>query len=58
MSSSYSCFLTHIQVSQETGEMVWYSYLFKSFSQFITIHTVKGFGAVNEIEVDVGLEIA
>ena len=36
--------------------MVWYSYLFKSFSQFITIHTVKGFGAVNEIEVDVFLE--
>ena len=36
--------------------MVWYSHLFKSFPQFIMIHTVKGFGIVNEIEVDVFLE--
>ena len=50
------CFLTCIQVSQETGKMVWYSHLFKSFPQFIMIHTVKGFGIVNEIEVDVFLE--
>jgi len=25
------CFLTHIQVSQETGNMVWYFHFFKSF---------------------------
>ena len=49
-------FLTHIQVSQETGKMVWYSYCFKSFPQFIMIHTVKGFGVVDETEVDVFLE--
>ena len=36
--------------------MVWYSHLFKSFPQFIMIHTVKGFGIVNEIEVIVFLE--
>ena len=38
--------------------MVWYSHLFKSFSQFIMIHTVKGFGVVNVFleEVDVFLE--
>ena len=36
--------------------MVWYSYLFKNFSQFVVIHTVKGFGVVNEAEVDVFLE--
>ena len=36
--------------------MVWYSHLFKSFPQFVMIHTVKGFGVVNETEVDVFLE--
>ena len=36
--------------------MVWYSHLFKSFPQFIMIHTVKGFNTVNETEVDVFLE--
>ena len=35
--------------------MVWYSYLFQNFPQFIVIHTVKGFSAVNEAEVDVFL---
>jgi len=33
--------------------LVWYSHLFKNFSQFFVIHTVKGFGIVNEAEVDV-----
>ena len=36
--------------------MVWYSYLLKSFPQFIMIHTVKCFGVVDETEVDVFLE--
>ena len=36
--------------------MVWCSHLFKSFSQFVMIHTVKGFSTVNKIEVDVLLE--
>ena len=36
--------------------MVWYCHLFKSFQQFIMIHTDKGFGVVNETEVDVFLE--
>ena len=43
MSSSNCCFLTCIQVSQEAGQMVWYSHLFQNFPQFIVIHTVKGF---------------
>ena len=38
--------------------MVWYSHLFKSFPQFVVIHTVKGFGVVNEAEVDVFLELS
>ena len=36
--------------------MVWYSHLHKNFPQFVVIHTVKGFGIVNEAEVDVFLE--
>ena len=36
--------------------MVWYSYLFKNFPQFIVIHRVKGFSVVNEAELDVFLE--
>ena len=53
---SNCCFLTCIQVSQEIGKVVWYSHLFKNFSQSVVIHTVKGFSIVNEAEVDVFLE--
>ena len=56
MYGSNYCFLTCKQVSQETGRVVWYSQLFKNFPQFIVIHTVKGFGVVNEAEVGVFLE--
>ena len=31
--------------------MVCYYHLFKSFSQFIMVHTVKGFGIANETDV-------
>ena len=41
MSSSNCCFLTCIQVSQEAGQVVWYSHLSQNFPQFIVIHTVK-----------------
>ena len=51
-----TCFLICIQVSWETDKVVWYSNLFKSFPQFVTIHTVKGFTIVDETEVDVFLE--
>ena len=56
MSGSNCCFLTCIQVSQEAGKVVWYSYFFKNFPLFIVIHTDKGFSGVNETEVDVFLE--
>ena len=36
--------------------MVWYSHLFKTFLQFVVIHTVKGFGIVNKAQVDVSLD--
>ena len=60
-------FLSYIQASQETGKMVWYSYLFKNFPWFVVIHTwghkesdatyelnntVKGFHIFNEEELD------
>ena len=38
--------------------MVWYSRLFKNFPQSVVIHTVKGFGIVNNSEVDVFLKLS
>ena len=58
MSSSNCCFLTYIQISQEAGQVIWYSHLLKNFPQFAVIHTVKGFGIVNKVEVDVFLEFS
>ena len=49
-------FLTLIQDSQETGKMVCYFHHLKTFPQFITIHTVKGFSVVNKTEIDVFLK--
>ena len=56
MSGSNCCFLTCIQVSQETSKVVWYSHLFKNFLQFVVIHTVKGLHMINKVKVDVFLE--
>ena len=58
MSSSNCCFLTCIQISQEAGQVVWYSHLLHNFPQFIVIHTVKGFGIVNKAELDGFLELS
>ena len=58
MSSSNCCFLTYIQISQEAGQVVWYSHLFQNFPQFIVIHTVKGFGIVSQGGIDVFLELS
>ena len=38
--------------------MLWYSYLLKNFTQFVVIHTVKGFGIVSKAEVDVFLQVS
>ena len=56
MSSSNCCFLTCIQISQEAGQVVWYSHLFKNFP-VVVIHTVKEFGVVYKA-VDVFLELS
>ena len=37
--------------------MACYSHLFQNFPQFVVIHTVKGFGIVNKVEVHVFLEL-
>ena len=58
MSSSNCFFLTCIQVSQEAGQVVWYSHVSQNFPQFIVIHTVKGFGMVNKAEIDAFLELS
>ena len=54
----FCCFLTCIQISQETCQVVWYSYLFKNFPDFVMVCTVKCFGKVNKTEVDVFLELS
>ena len=38
--------------------MILYSHLSQNLPQFIVIHTVKGFGIVNEAEIDVFLELS
>ena len=58
MSSSNCFFTTCIQISQEAGQVVWYSHLFQNFPQFIGIHRVKGFGIVNKAEIDIFLELS
>ena len=57
MTGPNCCFLT-CKVSQEAGQVVWYSHLFQNFLQFVVIHTVKGFGIVNKAEVDFFLELS
>ena len=54
--SSYCCFLTCIQISQEVDKVIWYSHLLKNFPQFVLMHTVKGFSIGHKAEVDVVLE--
>ena len=58
MSDSHCYFLTCVKVSQEAGQVVWYSHLFQNFPQFLVIHTVKGFGIDNKAEIDVFLELS
>ena len=58
VSSSNCCFLTWVQISQEAGQVVWYSQLFQNFPQFLVIHIVKGFGIVNKAKVGIFLELS
>ena len=58
MSTCNCSFLTCVQISQEAGDVVCFSHLFKNFPQFVLIHTVKGFSIVNEVEVGIFLEFS
>ena len=58
MPISNCCFLTCIQISQEAGQVIWYSLLFKNFPQFVVIHRVKGFGIVNKADREVFLDLS
>ena len=51
-------FLSCIQISQEAGQVVWYSHLFQNFPQLVVIHTGKSFGIVNNAEVYAFLELS
>ena len=55
VSGSNCCSLTCVQVSQEAGQVVWYSHVLKNFPQFVVIYIVKGFGLFNKAEIDVFL---
>ena len=58
MSRSNCCFLTCIQISQEAGQVVWYS---QSLSEFSTVYCdphSQRLGIVNKAEIDVFLELS
>src|SRR5574341_644082 len=57
MSSSNCCFLTCIQISQEAGQMVWFSHLLKNFPVCCYPHSQR-FDVINKAEVDVFLELS
>ena len=54
MSGSNCCFLTCIQVSQETSKVLQYSH--QNFPQFVVIYIVKGFSVINEADVNIFLK--
>ena len=58
MSSSNCCFLTCIQISQEAGQVVWYSQLFKNFPVCCDPYSQRLWHTVNKAEVDVFLELS
>ena len=54
MSSFNCCFLTCIEISQEAGQVVWYSHLLKNFPVCCDPH--KGFGIVKSASGSSGKE--
>uniref|UniRef100_A0A8C6D259 Kinesin-like protein n=1 Tax=Moschus moschiferus TaxID=68415 RepID=A0A8C6D259_MOSMO len=52
MSSSNCCFLTCIQISQEAGQVVWYSHLFKNFPEIgIYVEIKRSDGRIHQAMV-------
>jgi len=58
MSISNCWFLTCIQISQEAGQVIWYSHLLKNLPQSVMIHRSKGFSIVNEAEVGIFMKFS
>ena len=60
MSGSNCCFLTCIQIVQESGKVVWYSHLLKNFTVccYPQQPLTKGFGILNKAGVDAFLELS
>ena len=64
MPSSNCCFLTCVQVSQEAGQVVWYSLSFRIFHSIVIIEKTREvqkniyfcFGIVSKAKVNVFLE--
>ena len=56
MSSSSCCFLTCIEISQEAGQVVWYSHL--EFSRVCCDPHSQSFGIVDKTDADVFLELS
>ena len=54
----FDLLLPDLQVSQEAGQVVWYSHLFQNYPEFVVVHTIKGFGIVNKAEVVIFLELS
>ena len=59
----YSCSMSVLAVASwstcrfiRDRNVIWYSYLFKNFSQFVVIHIVKGFSVADVDEVEIFLE--
>ena len=50
MSGSNCCFLTCIKISQEAGQVIRYSHLFKNFPQFVVIKLPKSVGSPKKQE--------
>ena len=48
----------HTGFSRDRSGGLVFPYLSEFFTQFIVIHTVKGFGIVNEAEIDILLEFS
>ena len=57
MSGINCCFLSCIQVSQRTGQVIWYSHLLMNFPQFLVIHTIKYFCVVDGADVFWGIPL-
>ena len=58
MSSSICCFLTFIQISQESGQVVWYSHLLKNFSVCCDSHSQRLWRSLTKAGVDAFLEFS